>query len=224
MPTKNREVQATAVPGIVRDPQDGPLKVPQGWVFLKSGDAGLTRRVKSSGPVWRLVEPVKNRLYARGLYAPADRIARAQQELEVERADPAYAKKLEQSRASRAKKQAAYVEDFHAAVVSFLAFAPNYADLAQELARRVTEHATPVGSGTVARTERIPIEDRARAAVVAWMRHQTSAYDHLEIAHVKGERRAVRREIAQVSIGILNRYRKGLPPAPNCPLWRALHQ
>ena len=34
------------------------------------------------------------------------------------------------------------------------------AGLAEQLADAVTQHATPVGSGTVARTQRIPIEKR----------------------------------------------------------------
>jgi len=48
----------------------------------------------------------------------------------------------------------------------------------------VSQHATPVGSGTVARTERIPIQQRAESAVIAWMRHQTTAYDNMKIARV----------------------------------------
>lgn len=54
-------------------------------------------------------------------------------------------------------------------------------------------HAVPVGSGTVARTQLIPLEQRAEAAVIAWMRHQTTAYDRMSIARIKGERREVRR-------------------------------
>jgi len=50
-------------------------------------------------------------------------------------------------------------------VIDFPAFAPAYAALAEKLAAAVTQHATPVGSGTVARTERIPIHERAEAAV-----------------------------------------------------------
>ena len=46
-----------------------------------------------------------------------------------------------------------YVEDFFGAVMKFLAFHENHADLADRLARAVTNHATPVGSGTVARTK-----------------------------------------------------------------------
>ncbi|MEZ6128720.1 MAG: DUF2293 domain-containing protein [Planctomycetaceae bacterium] len=49
------------------------------------------------------------------------------------------------------------------------------------MATAITAHATPVGSGTVARTQRIPVEQRAESAVIAWMRHQTTAYDHMKI-------------------------------------------
>ena len=82
------------------------------------------------------------------------------------------------SKWSRGKGQAEYVEDFLGAVVAFLAFHENYADLAEQMARTVTDHATPVGSGTVARTKRIPVEQRAEAAVIAWLRHQTTGYEN----------------------------------------------
>ena len=42
-----------------------------------------------------------------------------------------YAKKKEADARRRDKAQAEYVEDFFGAVVAFLAFHPNYADLAQ---------------------------------------------------------------------------------------------
>ena len=71
-----------------------------------------------------------------------------------------YARKTEAASRRREKAQAEYVEDFHGAVVKFLAFHSSHSDLADRLARAVTEHATPVGSGTVARTERIPIGQR----------------------------------------------------------------
>jgi hypothetical protein len=45
----------------------------------------------------------------------------------------------------------------------------------------VTDHTTPVGSGTVARTERISVEKRAEAALIAWMRHKTTGYDGMVI-------------------------------------------
>ena len=89
----------------------------------------------------------------------------------------------------------------------------------------MTAHATPVGSGTVARTERIPVEERAAAAVIAWLRHQTTTYDSMTIARVKGKRREVRRELAEQSRRLLARYRAGEPIEPaQCVLTRALAQ
>ena len=122
----------------------------------------------------------------------------------------------------RDQAQAEYVEDFHGAVLKFLAFHPNHAGLAERLARAVTGHATPVGSGTVARTKRIPVERRAEAAVIAWLRHQTTGYDDMVIPRVKGKRREVRRMLARRSQELLHRYRRGEPVPEGCPLQKAL--
>src|SRR6185369_10657962 len=80
-----------------------------------------------------------------------------------------------------------------------------------------------VGSGTVARTERIPIEERARAAVIAWMRHQTTSYDDMKIERVKGRRREVRRELAEISRAVIDVHRVSTPHAPHaCTLCSAV--
>jgi hypothetical protein len=143
--------------------------------------------------------------------------------LETERAAPAYAKKLAAAAARRDREQAAYVVSFETEVLDFLRFAPRFQALARSLARRVTEHATPVGSGTVARTERIPIERRAESAVIAWLRHQTTAYDRMKIERVKGRRREVRRELAMVSRAVLDLHRRDVSHAvAACPLCSAL--
>jgi hypothetical protein len=107
-------------------------------------------------------------------------------------------------------------------VVSFLAFDARHADVAARLARAVADHATPVGSGTVGRTKRIPVQRRAEAAVMAWMRHQTTAYESMTIPRVKGKRREVRRMLAQRSRELLARYRRGEAVDDECPLKRAL--
>ena len=86
----------------------------------------------------------------------------------------------------------------------------------------MTAHATPVGSGTVARTQRIPIERRAEAAVIAWMRHQTTGYDSMKIPRLKGQRREVRRMLAQRSKELLATYRRGDEKSRQCPLAAAL--
>jgi hypothetical protein len=74
----------------------------------------------------------------------------------------------------------------------------------------------------VARTKRIPVEQRAEAAVIAWMRHETTAYESMAIPRVKGKRREVRRMLARRSKELLSRYRRGEPASDDCPLRQAL--
>ncbi|HPG16550.1 MAG TPA: DUF2293 domain-containing protein, partial [Opitutaceae bacterium] len=176
------------------------LTVPDDWSLLPPGDAALSRRIKQDGPTWTVIEKVGNKRFSRGIWAPTARIEALRAEREIERQDPAYQKKLAAGRARRAEEQAEYVEDFLAEVRRFLAFHPRYEPEERVMAEAIAAHATPVGSGTVARTERIPIEERAEAATIAWMRHQTTGYDHMTIARVKGERREVRRELARQSV------------------------
>ena len=77
-------------------------------------------------------------------------------------------------------------------------------------------------AGTVARTKRIPVEQRAEAAVIAWLRHQTTGYDGMVIPRVKGKRREVRRMLAKRSKELLGRYRRGEPVPEECLLCKAL--
>ena len=86
----------------------------------------------------------------------------------------------------------------------------------------MTQHATPVGSGTVARTQRIPIERRAESAVIAWLRHATTAYDNMNIPRIRGKRREVRRMLAEQSRRLLEKYRAGSAADPTCPLRQTL--
>lgn len=223
--SESRTVHLGPTPRSVRTLDGRVLEVPSGWSLLPPGDAGLTRRVKAAGPTWTVEEKVGRRTFSRGVWASTASIEAARAALEIERADPAYARKLETSRVRRDREQASYVEDFRGEVRAFLRFHPRYAAMADELAERVTAHATPVGSGTVARTERIPIDERAEAAVIAWMRHETTAYDEMAIARIRGERRRVRRELAERSRVILEAYRRGLTlDASTCPLARALEK
>ena len=198
------------------------MKVPEGWDLLRPGDAGLTRRVKKEGVHWVVKDFYKKRWISLGVLAPEERIARLRREIEVEREDPAYAKKLEAGRKSRAKKEEGYAEDFKGAVLDFLGFHERYSEMAEKLAELIAAHATPVGSGTVARTKRIPIEKRAEAATIAWLRHQTTAYDHMHIARAKGERREVRRMLAEESRKRLGVYRRGGERPARCPVWAAV--
>lgn len=224
MPDQSRDVAPGLNPRTVRTAQ-GQLRVPDDWELLPPGDAALTRRVKQGGPCWTVSEKKGRKVFSRGVWAPAARIAAVRAGLDAERADPAYERKLAAGRARREREQVTYVEDFRGAVLQFLAFPPVHAELASRLATAITAHATPVGSGTVARTERIPLEERAAAAVIAWLRHQTTGYDSMHIARVKGRRREVRRELASQSRRLLARYRAGeVVDAATCALQRALGQ
>lgn len=209
-------------PTTVRAADGKVLAIPANWVLLPPGDAALTRRVKAAGEHWVVQEKKGRKLFSRGVWTLAATIEKIRAELETERSTEGFAKRKEADAKRREKVQTEYVEDFTGAVLAFLAFHPDHAAIAQQLARAVADHATPVGSGTVARTKRIPVEQRAEAAVIAWMRHQTTGYDSLVIPRVKGKRREVRRMLAGRSKELLARYRRGEPADALCPLKVAL--
>jgi len=206
----------------VRTADGKVLRVPEGWCLVPPGDPGLTRRVKAAGPSWTVQQKRGRKVFSQGVWAPANIVEQIKVELVAERSTEQFAKRKAADARRRDAAQAEYVEDFHAAVVAYLAFHATHAELAQRLAAAVTTHATPVGSGTVARTERIPIAERAEAAVIAWMRHQTTGYDSMVIPRVKGKRREVRRMLAKRSAELLQRYRRAEVATGECPLRRAL--
>jgi hypothetical protein len=223
MSVESRNVSPGPERGTVRTDSGEVLKVPDGWELLPPGDAGVTRRVKARGPCWTVKEKKGRRTFSKGVWAPSDRIAKVKAEFLAERNTDAYAKKQAAAAKRRDKKQSQYVQDFTEAILEFLNFDERYEALASQFAKAVSDHATPVGSGTVARTERIPIQRRASSAVIAWMRHQTTAYDHMKIPRVKGKRREVRRMLAAESKKLLSKYRDGESvDLESCPLARAL--
>ncbi len=198
------------------------LTPPKDWAFLPAGDAAITKSVKAKGTTWVVRVRKGRRQISTGIWAKEAHILVSQKEIEARRSTPEYGRRRERDLAGREAKQKAYVEAFFAEVVNFLDFHPRYQNEAKLLGEKITAHATPVGSGTVARTERIPIARRAEAAVIAWMRHQTTAYDSMHIARVKGKRRDVRRQLAAKSVEVLQAYRQGQEVAEDCPLKKAL--
>ena len=223
MPDQVRIASPGPRPGTVRLASGEVLSVPVGWVLLPPGDPGLTGRVKKAGSAWTVQEKRGTKSFSQGVWAPAQVIETIRQALLQEREDPAYERKLEAGRRKRAIEQVQYAEDFTREVLVFLSFAPPHAELAQRLAQVIAAHAVPVGSGTVARTERIPIERRAEAATIAWLRHATTGYDQMAIPRIKGARREARRMLADRSRQLLERYRRGEAVAPElCLLLRGM--
>ncbi len=225
MVEQNRIVSPGPDGNSVRTADGAILHPPPDWVLLRPGDAALTRRVKEAGPTWTVQQKRGRKVFSLGVWASGLVVERIRGELAAERATPAYQKRRTAAAGRRQRQQVEYVEDFHQAVLIFLAFDARHTALAERLAQAVTAHATPVGSGTVARTQRLPIERRAEAAVIAWLRHQTTGYDHLTIPRVKGKRREVRRLLAEQSRKLLDAYRRGeAVDAATCPLHQALRE
>lgn len=195
---------------------------PDDWAFLPAGDAAVTRKVTSKGPVWKVQVKIGRRIISKGIWASSKIIEHSKNEVEALRSTESYQKKLEQGRQRRNRIQEEYEKEFFLEICSFLNFAPIYKDLERKLAEAVTAHAIPVGSGTVARTSTIPVEERASRAVIAWMRHQTTAYDSMKIPRIKGKRRETRRMLAGYSLELLLVYRDGTEAPSDCPLKQSL--
>jgi len=195
---------------------------PLGWVFLPAGDAAITRKITSRGVFWRVQFKKGRRVISKGIWAPKEVIEEARVNVVEMRASASYQNKRVTDLKRRSKKQEDYEISFQNELEKYLNFHPKYKSLEKQMAMAITKHAIPVGSGTVARTAMIPIEERAAKAAIAWMRHQTTAYDHLNIARIKGERRAVRRQLAQQSVLLLSKYRNGENLNSSCPLRKAL--
>ena len=155
--------------GLRRYSKDGRfVDLPADWEFVPSGDPALTRRLKATAPdYWVVKRKVGNKEFGVGICVPKGLVDGLVEQLKAERETPEYQRKLEAGRRRREKEQEEYEEDFEKAVLEFLGFHERYAELATRLAKAITEFTTPVGSGTVARTQRIPIEQRARAAHAA---------------------------------------------------------
>ena len=219
---QDRRVATMGKNGELIDGKGEILVPPSSWVFLPAGDAGITRKVTAKGLFWKVEVKMGRRMISRGIWAPAAVITQAVEEVEAARLTDEYKKKRVSAVNNREKKQALYETDFYQAVVDYLNFDAIYKALGEKLATAVTAHAVPVGSGTVARTQRIPVNERAAHAVIAWMRHKTTAYDNLKIDRIKGERRAVRRLLAQQSVALLANYRQGSAVPDDCPLKRAV--
>lgn len=218
-----REARPASLPRHVINERSVLERVPDDWALLAPGDAALSRRIKEDGPTITVIELKGRKRFSRGIWAPADRIAALRSELEQERQDPAYGRRLEAGRQRRAEAEVEYAGAFADAVFQFLRFHSTHEHYARTLAGLIATHATPVGSGTVARTQRIPLEERAEAATIAWLRHQTTGYDDMIIPREKGKRREVRRMLAQRSVRLLEKYRSGEPfDRAQCPLHAAV--
>ena len=225
MPTETRSFLITQSDRRLKDKTGSFFSVPAGWENLPAGDASVTRKMKSLGPTWTVQEKKGRKAFSHGVWAAKEQIEEAKILVEAQRADPKHQKKLAQLKVRREEKETVFGENFQQEIIEFLNFDQKHHLLVEQLSKLVKEHAVPVGSGTVARSSSVTLDDKAALAVMAWMRHQTSTYDSTSVARIKGARRELRRQIARQSERILVKYRSGDDvDFEVCPLYKALHR
>jgi len=168
------------------NPDFGELDVPDGWEFLASGDAFVTRRVKAAGVYWTAWKPKNRRGGHRrrlGLLAPTAAID-AVRNAAIETADQRAAARVAGAR-HRERVEAGYQTELRNTVLRWLDFAPEHHDLAADIADGAAAQATVVGSGRVGRTKTLSVDERAALAARAYIRHHhTDYHDRLDNANV----------------------------------------
>lgn len=160
------------------NPEHGDVELPAGWEHLPTGDAFVTRTVKAAGPHWTLWRPRgRNRPHRRklGLLAPAEHIAAARAEALA--TETTRSGQRQRSAADRRRRYEREEAELAGAVLAYLAFAPEHAELARTIAEEAARRAAQVGSGRVGRTRTRPLEERAALAARAWIRHRHTGYE-----------------------------------------------
>ena len=174
--TEHLHLQPGPTPNTVRAADGAVLTVPEGWTLLPPGDAGLTRRVKAAGDHWVVQEKV-----GRKMFSEACGRRRRPSTGSGPNSTPSVHRGIRQEEGGRrpapGEAQTEYVEDFHGAVVAFLAFHPEPRRPRRPAGpcRHRARHAGRQRHGRP--DEAHPVEQRAEAAVIAWMRHRTTGYD-----------------------------------------------
>jgi hypothetical protein len=160
------------------NPEHGDIEIPKDWDFLPSGDAFVTRRVKAAGTSWVAWRPRgSNRPHRRrlGLWAPKAAIEEAWAEATATKEQRA--KQRERGARSRERQEVAYRDELADAIRRFLGFAPEHAELADEITSEAATRAAVVGSGRVGRTRTLSLDDRAALAARALIRHRYTNYE-----------------------------------------------
>jgi Uncharacterized conserved protein (DUF2293) len=160
------------------NPDHGDVEIPESWEFLPTGDAFVTRTVKSTGKYWLCWQPrSKHRSHRRllGLWAPTEAVAAARRRA-IETAEKR-AKARQGAAGTRVRDNVRYEQQLRDAVVAYLDFAPPHAELASQVAAETARHAAVVGSGRVGRTQLLTLEEKAALAARAHIRHSHTAYE-----------------------------------------------
>lgn len=156
------------------NPERGNVTVPDGWVFVPAGDTFVTREIKK-GPHWILLKRRKGYTATLGAFCPEERLALA--EKRREETVETRTRQRAVGRMSRERSEERYRAEMERAIREFLAFRPEHAALAEEIARGAVTQATPVRSGRVGRTRKLSLSQRAELAPRAYIRHRHTDYE-----------------------------------------------
>jgi hypothetical protein len=159
------------------NPEHGVVAIPDGWEFLPTGDAFAARQVKAAGVYWMSWQPrSRNQRHRRllGLSAPAGTIRAAEERAAA--TEQARQSRRQQGARSRQRAEDRYRKQLREAILAFLDFAPEHADLAEQIAAEAAGHAAVVGSGRVGRTRLLSLDERAVLAARAHIRHRHAGY------------------------------------------------
>lgn len=208
--------------GRFTDEENNIVKIPEMWEFLPAGDAGVTRNVTKAGEYIRVKQKRGRRLISKGVWAPKEAIEMAIAKMTTLRSTESYEKSKQYRAHKREKDLISYQEDFKKQIIIQLSFADIYHDIAVVLADKITQFATPIGSGTVARSSTLSLDLKAQKAINGWVRHRLTPYESLKIARVKGARANARKLMYEKGLKVFLPYQKGEEIPSNCPLKREL--
>jgi hypothetical protein len=160
------------------NPEHGEIEIPDEWDFLPSGDHFVTKQVTAAGTYWIAWKPrSRGRGHRRrlGLWAPADTIDAAKRKAAETEAARATARRS--GARQRMRREDRFREELRAAIVAYLDFADEYADVATRIADAAARRAAEVGSGRVGRTGKLSLAEKAELAARAHIRHQHTDYE-----------------------------------------------
>lgn len=156
------------------NPERGNVSLPDGWVFVPSGDAFVTREVKK-GPHWVLLKQRKGYTATLGVFCPETILTAAEKRRDETAASRARQRAV--GRTSRDHAETRYRAELEKAIIDYLGFQPEHAVLAREIARGAVAQATPVGSRRVGRTRKLSLSQRAELAARGYIRHRHTDYE-----------------------------------------------
>ena len=158
------------------NPELGNVSLPGDWVFVPAGNAFRTREVKRRGPHWILLKRRKRYTETLGILCPGKVLEGVEGRDEETRA--ARAKARERAEKQRQQAEERYRRAFEEACLRYLDFAPRFVSVARTIAHETAAHATVKRTGRVGRTSLLPLDEKARLAVRAHLRHRYTSYEN----------------------------------------------